>query len=68
MRCGGEAEDEHSRVRVAEPRNWLAPVFLVAISRALRLGHALAIGAESRAALAGDDRRGDGRQVVVVLT
>lgn len=51
----GEAEDEYASTRVSEAGDRAGPVGLVLIGAALRLADALAVRAETRTALAGDD-------------
>ena len=54
MRAGSEAHDKDARVRVAESRHRLAPVFPFAIGAALLARDLLAIGNEPRTARAAD--------------
>ena len=53
--AGSESEHEDARMRIAEARDGLAPVFAVAVSAALLAGDLLAIQDQPRTARAGHD-------------
>ncbi len=55
--AGRETQDQDACGGIAEARHGSAPVGLVAVGAAARAGHFGAPGAETRAALAGDDAR-----------
>src|SRR5262245_27254777 len=57
-----ERDEEDASGRIAEPRNWTAPVALVPERGALLAGDALAIRAQAFAAVARDDGAPDGRK------
>jgi hypothetical protein len=55
VRARSQSHDQHPRLRIAEARDGLAPVLVVAISPALLARNLLAVDDEARAAGAGDD-------------
>jgi hypothetical protein len=55
VRTGGQAQDEHSRIGIAEAGHRFAPIFAVAVSPAFLAGHLFAIRNQPRTAGASDD-------------